>query len=193
MSESSVPSHSGASCCHATPEPLMESNHHAHSTDVAPATSNHTSHAHLHNGHGNGSLINLTTSATLHCLVGCGIGELIGLSIGVTLGLAPWATIVLATTLGFAFGFALGLVPLLRRGMNVAQAFKAIWLGELISISVMEVAMNFTDYHVGGITAPSIMSLVFWTGYGAALVAGFVAAWPVNYWMLSRSIKKPCH
>ena len=57
----------------------------------------------------------------------------------------------------------------------------AIWLGEAISIGVMEIAMNATDYAVGGVGAASVASPVFWVGYAAALVAGFVAAWPVNY------------
>ena len=93
----------------------------------------------------------------------------------------------LATLLGFLSGFALGLRPLIKQGMSLTEAFKAI------SISIMDFAMNFTDYHVGGVMAPALSSPIFWIGYGAALVAGFLAAWPVNYWMLSRSIKKPCH
>jgi len=48
---------------------------------------------------------------SLHCLLGCAIGELAGLSIGVSLGLAPWATIALATVLGFGSGYLLGLWP----------------------------------------------------------------------------------
>ena len=139
------------------------------------------------------SLNRLATSATLHCLSGCAIGELIGLAIGVMLGLDPMSRMLLATALGFVSGFSLGLRPLLQQGMSLRAALQAIWLGEVISISVMELAMNFTDYHVGGVMAPSLFSAIFWIGYGAALIAGFAAAWPVNRWMLARSIKKPCH
>ena len=53
--------------------------------------------------------------------------------------------------------------------------------------------MNFTDYHMGGVSAPSIFHLQFWTGFMVALPAGFVAAWPVNWWLLKRRIKTPCH
>lgn len=154
----------------------------------------HHGHAHHgHAGHGGGSTLGLTTSATIHCLTGCAIGEFAGLAIGVSLGLNPWTTMALATALGFASGYTLGLWPLVKQGMSWLGAFKTLWLGETISIAVMEFAMNFTDYHVGGVQASSMLAPQFWYGYALALPAGFVAAWPVNWWLLSRSIKKPCH
>ena len=149
-------------------------------------------HAHPHHGHG-GSAAGLATSATLHCLTGCAIGEFIGLLIGVALGLDPWTTMAFATLLGFASGYSLGLLPVMRQGMTFVQAFRAIWLGETISIAVMELAMNVTDYHVGGVTTGSVLSLQFWLGYAAALPAGFLAAWPVNYWLLKKNVKQHCH
>lgn len=148
---------------------------------------------HGHHGSGGASLRGLTTSATLHCLTGCAIGEFAGLAIGVTLGLNPWATMALATLLGFASGYALGLRPLVKQGMTWLAAWKAIWLGETVSIAAMELAMNFTDYHVGGVQAASILEPVFWLGYALALPAGFLVAWPVNYWLLRRNFKQPCH
>lgn len=153
------------------------------------------SHAHHHHdGHGGASTpAGLATAATLHCLTGCAVGELIGLLIGVALGFDPWTTMTFATLLGFASGYTLGLMPLVRQGMTPAQAFRTIWLGETISIAVMELAMNFTDYHVGGVTTASVLSLQFWLGYAAALPAGFVAAWPVNWWLLKSNVKKQCH
>ncbi|MCL1636135.1 DUF4396 domain-containing protein [Luteimonas sp. SX5] len=152
-------------------------------------------HAHAHHAHDshNASLGRLTTSATLHCLTGCAIGDFVGLAIGISLGLGPWATMALAVAFGFVSGFAFSLVPLLRSGLSLAQAWRAIWLGETISIAIMELAMNVADYHVGGVQVASMLHARFWLGYGAALVAGFAAAWPVNRWMLARAIKKPCH
>ena len=150
---------------------------------------------HDHHGHhtSNSSLTGLTTSATLHCLTGCAIGELIGLVIGVSFGLGVWNTMILATILGFISGYTLGLWPLVKQGNSWSKAFKTIWLGETISIAVMEFTMNFTDYHVGGVSATSIFELRFWLGYLLALPAGFIAAWPVNYWLLKKSIKQKCH
>jgi hypothetical protein len=68
-----------------------------------------------------------------------------------------------------------------------------IWLGETISIAVMEFVMNFTDYHLGGVHAASLLAPQFWLGYAAAVPAGFSAAWPVNFWLLKRNIKQHSH
>lgn len=164
---------------------MEQPGHHGHQ---AP----HSSHVQAH-GHGALSLPRLTTAATVHCLVGCAIGEFIGLAIGVSLGLNPWFTMTLATLLGFVGGYTLGLWPLVRQGMGWVEAFRVIWLGETVSIAVMELAMNFTDYHVGGVQVDSVLALRFWLGYAAALPAGFIAAWPVNYWLLKRNIKQHAH
>lgn len=160
---------------------------------AAPIFDPHAHHSHAGAGPGSGSTWRLTTAATLHCLSGCMIGEFFGLLIGVTLGLNPAATMALGTGLGFVSGFTLGLWPLVKQGMSWGSAFKTLWLGETISIAAMELAMNFTDYHVGGVTASSIFAPQFWLGYLAALPAGFLVAWPVNWLLLARSIKKPCH
>ena len=152
-------------------------------------------HSQHHHGHAapETSTLKLSVQATVHCLTGCAIGELAGLVIGVSLGLDPWTTMALATFLGFISGYSLGLLPLVKQGKGWIEAFRLIWLGETISIAVMELVMNFTDYHVGGVTASSIFDARFWYGYGLALPAGFIAALPVNYWLLKRNFKKPCH
>lgn len=145
-------------------------------------------------GQNDGSDPTLGTSihATLHCLTGCTIGEVAGLAIGVSLGWPVWATIVLATTLAYLSGFTLGLWPLVRQGRGWREAFRIIWIGEATSIAVMEIAMNTADYLAGGMTAPSLMHPGFWIGLGVAIPAGFLAAWPVNWWLLRRNLKA-CH
>ncbi len=137
----------------------------------------------------------LITSAqsTLHCLVGCVIGEVAGLSIAVTLGLGVWPTIILATTLAYLSGFTLGLWPVMRdQKKTLTEALRLIWIGEAVSIGVMEIVMNAVDYSVGGMQADSVFAPIFWIGIAAAIPAGFFAAWPVNWWLLSRDLKK-CH
>lgn len=132
-------------------------------------------------------------SATLHCLTGCVIGEFAGLAMGVHYGWEPMTTIIVATVLAFISGFALTLIPLMKgRGLSFAQAWKIVWIGETISIGVMEVAMNFTDYHMGGMSVSSLTDPLFWTSFFVAVCAGFIAAFPVNWWLLSRNLKN-CH
>ena len=134
-----------------------------------------------------------SAQATIHCLTGCVIGEVTGLIIGVSLGLAIWPTIVLATTLAYLSGMTLGLVPVMRnQGKTFIEALKLIWIGEVFSIGVMEIAMNWADYSVGGMQAGSVLEPVFWAGIAVAIPAGFLAAWPVNWWLINRDLKK-CH
>ena len=134
-----------------------------------------------------------SAQATLHCLSGCVIGEVAGLMIGVALGLSVGPIIILATTLAYLSGMTLGLVPVMRnQNKTFLEALKLIWIGEVVSIGVMEIAMNAADYAVGGMQAGSILAPAFWAGIAAAVPAGFLAAWPLNWWLLKRDIKK-CH
>lgn len=135
----------------------------------------------------------LAARSTQHCLTGCIIGEVVGLAIGIEAGLSTAATIALATTLAYVSGFALGLLPVMKsRGLSLLDALKLIWLGEAISIGVMEIVMNAVDYQMGGMAATTVLSWPFVRGLLFAVPAGFLAAWPVNYWLLGRDLKA-CH
>jgi hypothetical protein len=153
---------------------------------------NQTHAHHSHHGHGGGAF-RTSAQATLHCLTGCVIGEVAGLMIGTLLGLAPWPMIALATVLSYASGITLGLIPVMSsQQVGLLGALKIIWIGEVISIGVMEIVMNFVDYQMGGMGAKSVMAWTFWRGLVFAVPAGFLAAWPVNYWLLKRELKA-CH
>lgn len=115
------------------------------------------------------------------------------MSIGVTLGIGLWFTLALAITLAFVFGMGLAVLPLMRgHGMSFKRAIGTIWLGEAVSITAMEIAMNGVDYALGGMTAMSVTEPVFWTSLLVAIPAGYVAAWPVNWWLIGRNLKH-CH
>ena len=149
-------------------------------------------HSHHHGKPGEGRW-RLAARSTQHCLTGCIIGEVIGLAIGIEAGLSTTATILLATTLAYISGFTLGLMPVMKsRGLSLVEAFKLIWLGEAISIGVMEIVMNWVDYEMGGMAAMTVFSWPFVRGLLVAVPAGFLAAWPVNYWLLGRELKA-CH
>ncbi len=165
----------------------------AHANDGG-AHAHHGHGAHAHHGHGAGHGPWRTAAhATLHCLTGCVIGEVAGLLIGVSLGLPVWQTIALATLLAYATGMTLGLLPVMKaQGVSLAEAFRIIWVGEVISIGVMELVMNYVDYQMGGMNAGSVFSWMFWRGILFAVPAGFLASWPVNYWLIKRDMKK-CH
>jgi hypothetical protein len=87
----------------------------------------------------------------------------------------------------------LGLVPVMRnQNKTFVGALKLIWIGEVLSIGVMEIVMNSVDYAMGGMQAGSVLSPTFWAAIAVAVPAGFLAAWPVNWWLLKRDLKS-CH
>ena len=105
---------------------------------------------------------------------GCIIGEVAGLMIGTVVGLSPWPMIVLATALSYVSGITLGLVPVIRnQHVGPLDALKIIWVGEVVSIGVMEIVMNFVDYQLGGMGAKSVLAWTFWRGLVFAVPAGF--------------------
>ena len=156
--------------------------------------------SHLHRAHygrdhhgGRGGSARTAAHATLHCLTGCVIGETIGLAIGAELSLGTTAIVTLATALSYLSGFTLGLVPVMReRHVSLWSAFKMIWIGEAVSIAAMEVAMNLSDYLMGSMGAKTMFSWLWLRGLLVAVPIGFFAAWPVNYWLLKRELKR-CH
>jgi hypothetical protein len=166
--------------------PSMEHKHGAHCHH-----SNHQTQSNAHSKHS--ASWSAAHHATVHCLTGCVIGEITGLMIGVHYGLPVWATMTLAVVLAYISGFSLSIFPLMRRtGLTFVSAFKAIWIGEAISIAVMELVMNFVDYHMGGMQAVSVASWQFWQALLFAVPAGYIAAFPVNAWLIGRQLKK-CH
>ena len=131
--------------------------------------------------------LRLTTSATAHCLAGCGVGEVTGVAIGVAIGLSAVATLVLAVTLGFVFGF--GLIPLLRAGFSWSWAIRQVLVAEGLSIAIMETAEVLVEVFTPGVMQAGLGSPIFWGGMLLALTAGFIAAWPVNYWLVGKGIR----
>lgn len=150
-------------------------------------------HAHEHHddhGHDGHSPLMASAHATFHCLIGCFIGDAIGVGLGVWLNLGVVPTIAIGVVFAYIAGFALALIPIMKQmGLNLASAMRVVWLGEAISIAVMEIVMNSVDYAIGGLQAGSLGNPVFWIGLGAAAPAAFIAAWPVNHWLLKKEIK----
>lgn len=141
-----------------------------------------------HQGHGP-SRLRLSVSATLHCLIGCGIGEVVGVIIGTALSWPNLRTIILAIILGFFFGFLLGIIPLLRAGFGIRRAFRQVFIAESLSIAVMETAEVLVQVYTPGVMEAGLMSALFWAGMLLALIAGFIAAFPVNYYLIGKGVR----
>jgi hypothetical protein len=132
------------------------------------------------------SLNRLAFSATAHCLTGCAIGEVIGLVIGTILGWGTFATIALAVVLAFFFGYSLTMLPLLRSGLALATVLPIAFAADTLSITVMEVVDNLIILIIPGAMEAGLGSLLFWGSLAFALAVAFVAAFPVNRYLIVR-------
>ena len=60
----------------------------------------------------------MAVNATLHCLLGCAIGELIGVTIGTQFDFAPHQTVILASILSFISGYSVSTWPIAKSGVS---------------------------------------------------------------------------
>ena len=132
------------------------------------------------------SLNRLAFSATAHCLTGCAIGEVLGMVIGTALGWGNVATIALAVVLAFFFGYSLTMVPLLRSGLALGTVLPLAFAADTLSITVMEIVDNLIMLVIPGAMEAGPTSLLFWGSLAFALAVAFVAAFPVNRYLIAR-------
>jgi len=129
---------------------------------------------------------------TFGCLVGCAIGDLGAIfcfqnyyapeSIPQNLWNMVWA---IAMVSGITTSIILETLILWRQ-LGPKEAFRTAIGMSLISMILMEAAMNLADYGMMGEPAITFGVLPFTLG------AGFLAAWPYNYWRLKKH-GKCCH
>jgi hypothetical protein len=130
----------------------------------------------------------LAFEATIHCLTGCGIGEVLGLGGATLLGLGNAASIVLGIVLAYVFGYGLTFVPLLRAGMPLLRATGITFAAETLSITTMEVVDNAVVLAVPGAMDAGLADILFWGSLALSLAVAFVAAYPVNRWLIGRGL-----
>ncbi|WP_205014208.1 DUF4396 domain-containing protein [Nocardioides albidus] len=128
----------------------------------------------------------IAASATLHCLTGCAIGEIAGLMIGTAAGLSDAQTMALAVGLAFVFGYALSSLPLVGDGMSLGRALRLVLAADTLSIIVMETVDNAVMAAIPGAMGAGLVNPVFWLGMMIALSAAFLAAFPVNRYLIDR-------
>jgi uncharacterized protein DUF4396 len=133
-----------------------------------------------------GSLNRIALIATAHCLTGCAIGEVLGMVIATALGWGDIASIALAVGLAFPFGYSFTLWPLLRSGLGLRPALGTALAADTVSITVMETVDNAFVALVPGALAAGLTDGLFWWSLGLSLALAFVAAFPVNRWLIAR-------
>ncbi|MFE8069846.1 DUF4396 domain-containing protein [Marinobacteraceae bacterium S3BR75-40.1] len=148
---------------------------------------------------------------TLHCGSGCTLGDIVAESlalwfpaIAIWLG---WQTLfpekmfavwifdyILALVIGVAFQY-FSIVPMQNLGFRegLKQAFKA----DILSLSSWQIGMYgfmaFAHFYIFATLFNDklhVGSIEFWFMMQIAMVAGFITAYPVNWWLISRGTKE---
>jgi copper chaperone CopZ len=131
---------------------------------------------------------------TLNCLIGCSIGDFMMVIFlqAYYPGTSMALQMVLATTAGLMTSVAMETVLLrIRESFAWALAFQTAVSMSFISMIAMELVMNTTDFMITGGKA-SFGNPMYWTALIVAMVAGFLAPLPYNYYKLKK-YNKACH
>lgn len=129
---------------------------------------------------------NMALTATLHCLLGCSIGELIGVTIGTQFSFAPHQTVILAAILSFTSGYSFSTWPLIKAKLSFIKALQLVFAADTVSILTMTIADNIIMLTVPGAMDKNLTHPVYWVSRILSLTAAFIAAYPVNTYLLKR-------
>ena len=128
----------------------------------------------------------MAITATRHCLTGCAIGEILGMVLSTWWGWGNAANIALSVALAFFFGYLLTYVGVRRAGADNRTARQAAIASDTVSITTMEIVDNVFLLLVPGAMAAALTDSLFWWSLAASLAVAFVAAVPVNHWLMER-------
>ncbi len=131
--------------------------------------------------------------STMHCAAGDGIGIILGSAIGAGLALTLWPDFLLEYVLGFSFGWGYFQAFAMKdmAGGNYLKSLRMTFLPEFLSMNCLMSGMllvsKFWMPQVSGGDDPSRPQ--FWFIMSIALLVGFIAAYPMNWWMVSNHMK----
>jgi hypothetical protein len=131
--------------------------------------------------------------STMHCVAGDGVGILAGAVIASMMQLAGVLDVALEYVLGFGFGWTIFQALFMRgdAGGSYKAALHKTFFPELLSMNVLMAGMVPTMLlamkYVPGAHDPA--GPAFWFVMSMALLVGFVTAYPMNWWLVSRHLK----
>jgi hypothetical protein len=128
----------------------------------------------------------MAITATRHCLTGCALGEITGMVLSTWWGWGNAANIALSIVLAFGFGYTLTYTGVRRAGADSRTAVQAALASDTVSILTMEVVDNLFILVVPGAISAGLGDPLFWWSLVVSLAVAFVAAVPVNHWLMER-------
>lgn len=129
----------------------------------------------------------------MHCGAGDGVGILAGAAIASVLQLPAIWNVALEYLLGFGFGWTMFQALSMRgeAGGSYTAALRNTFFPGLMSMNVlmagMVPTMTLAMKYIPGARDPA--GPVFWFVMSMALLVGFVAAYPMNWWLVCRHLK----
>lgn len=131
--------------------------------------------------------------STMHCAPGDGLGILVGAVIASVIALEGPVEIGPEYLLGFGFGWAIFQALFMRdmAGGSFARSLRITFVPELVSMNVLMAAMVPVMMGLRPLIAADAGAATpaFWFVMSMALLAGFVAAFPMNWWFVANNLK----
>lgn len=134
-----------------------------------------------------------TLGSTMHCVAGDGVGILVGAVLSSLLGLTGLTEVALEYVLGFGFGWTIFQALFMRdaAGGSYVVALRRTFIPELLSMNLLMAGMVPTAMtlrrHVALAGDPG--DARFWFVMSMALLVGFIAAYPMNWWLVAYHLK----
>ena len=100
-----------------------------------------------------------------------------------------WGTlpsVVLAVVLAFFFGYLLTYSSVRRHGVPPREGVRLALASDTVSITTMEIIDNLLILAIPGAMTAGLLTGLFWGSLALSLAVAFVAAFPVNRWMIGR-------
>ena len=129
--------------------------------------------------------------STMHCVAGDGVGILAGAVIASVMHLTGMLDVALEYLLGFGFGWTMFQALFMRGEAGYKAALRTTFFPELLSMNVLMAGMVPTMM-VAMMLVPAAHDPTrptFWFVMSMALLVGFVMAYPMNWWLVSRHLK----
>ena len=131
--------------------------------------------------------------STMHCASGDGLGIIIGAAIASILTLSFALDFTLEYVLGFSFGWLFFQAFAMKdmAGGDYLKSLRMTFIPEFLSMNIlmagMTIVSKFWMAEVPGSTDPA--NAAFWFIMSMALIAGFMCAYPMNWWLVTRHLK----
>lgn len=123
---------------------------------------------------------------TVHCLIGCGIGEVLGMYIAAMLGWHGVDRILLAVGLAFLFGYSLTYWSVRKHAKSTSEAVRTTLATDTVSIATMETVANVIAFATPGALMAMPHDPHFWVSLTIAMGIAFIVTVPVNRYLISR-------